>query len=218
MPGTYLVIGGAGRTGRRAAGLLARDGRDVIIASRHPRAARARTTTVDLSRDLDPALLDRVDGVLVSVEPPTDTPGAEALLHHGVARLARLAAASRAPVVLISQIYVTRPGEYPEMAEIIRARAAGERALRDSGARYTVLRPSWLTERPAAGVLLEQGDTGDGQVSRDTVASAAAAALLAPEADGKTFELYDGDQQGDWPALFARLRPDTDSVPPRQPT
>jgi len=216
MPGTYLVIGGAGRTGRRAADMLARDGHEVIVGSRRPHAAR--TVTVDLSRDLDPVLLDRVDGVMVSVEPPTDTPGAEAVLHHGVARLARQAVASKTPVVLISQIYVTRPAEYPAMAGIIRARAAGEQALRDSGARYTILRPSWLTERPTVGVLLEQGDTGDGQVSRDTVASAAAAALLSPEANGKTFELYDGNERPDWPALFARLRPDTDSSRTRDPT
>jgi uncharacterized protein YbjT (DUF2867 family) len=216
MPGTYLVIGGAGRTGRRAADMLARDGHEVIVGSRRPHGPR--TVTVDLARDLDPALLDRVDGVMVSVEPPTNTPGAEAVLHHGVARLARLAVARKTSVVLISQIYVTRPAQYPDMSGIIRARAAGEQALRDSGARYTILRPSWLTERPAAGVLLEQGDTGDGQVSRDTVASAAAAALLAPEANGKTFELYDGSERPDWPALFAQLRADTSSPPSWEPT
>jgi len=216
MPGTYLVVGGAGRTGRRAADMLARDGHEVIVGSRRPHGPR--TVTVDLARDLDPLLLDHVDGVLVSVEPPANTPGAGAVLHHGVARLARLAVARKTPVVLISQIYVTRPAQYPEMSGIIRARAAGEQALRDSGAPYTILRPSWLTERPGAGVLLEQGDTGDGQVSRDTVASAAAAALLAPEANGKTFELYDGNERPDWPTLFARLRRDMNSSPSREPT
>jgi len=146
--------------------------------------------------------------VAVSVEPPADTAGAEAVLHHGIARLARQAAQTSTPVVLISQIYVTRAGQHPGLAGIINARAAGEQALRDSGTRYTIIRPGWLTDRPEGGVRLEQGDTGDGQVSRDAVAAAAVAALLQPEAAGKTFEIYDGDQWPGWPALFASLNGD----------
>jgi hypothetical protein len=56
-----------------------------------------------------------------------------------------------------------------------------------------------------AGVRLEQGDTGDGQVSRATVAQAAAAALDIAAARGKTFELYDDPTAGvpGWPALYS---------------
>jgi uncharacterized protein YbjT (DUF2867 family) len=200
----YLVIGGAGRTGRRVADLLAADGREVIIASRRPRGGR----TVDLSRSLDPGLLNGVDGVVVSVEPPADTAGAEAVMHHGVANIATLASRAGIPVVLISQIYITRADQHPEIAGIIRARAAGEQALRDSGATYTVIRPAWLTNDPPTGVRLEQGDKGDGTTSRETVAQAAVAALLHPDAAGKTFELYDSDTPPDWPVLFAGLRAD----------
>jgi uncharacterized protein YbjT (DUF2867 family) len=209
MSDGYLIIGGAGRTGRRIADLLDRHSREVIIASRRPPATHPRTVTVDLSRDLSPSLLDSIDGVAVSVEPPADTAGAEALLHHGVARLARQAAKTSTPVVLISQIYVTRASEHPGIAGIIRARAAGEQALRDSGTPYTIIRPGWLTDLPATGVQLEQGDTGDGKVSRDVVAAATVAAFLQPGAAGKTFELYDGSQRPSWPALFARLQTDT---------
>jgi uncharacterized protein YbjT (DUF2867 family) len=209
MSDGYLIIGGAGRTGRRIADLLDRHSREVIIASRRPRAAHPRTISVDLSRDLSSSLLDGIDGAAVCVEPPADTAGAEALLHHGVARLARQAAQSSTPIVLISQIYVTRASEHPGIAGIIRARAAGEQALRDSGTPYTIIRPGWLTDLPATGVQLEQGDTGDGQVSRDAVAAATVAAFLRPGAAGKTFELYDGSQRPDWPALFAQLKTDT---------
>ncbi|WP_067574841.1 NAD(P)H-binding protein [Nocardia acidivorans] len=71
------------------------------------------------------------------------------------------------------------------MAGIIRARRAGEQALRDCGAPYSIVRPSWLTDAPASGVHLEQGDHGDGRVSRETVAQAAVAALL-PRQDLRT--------------------------------
>jgi uncharacterized protein YbjT (DUF2867 family) len=198
----YLVIGGAGRTGRRVASLLESAGQKTAIASR-----RAGTTRIDLSAGVDPAVLDGITGVVVSVEPPVDDAGADALLNRGVASLAQAAAKTGTHVVLISQIYVTRAAEHPEMAGIIRARAAGEQAVRDSGAPYTILRPSWLTDRAAAGVRLAQGDTGDGQVSRDTVAEAAVAALYATSARGKTCELYDDPAAPDpeWPDAFAAL-------------
>jgi uncharacterized protein YbjT (DUF2867 family) len=201
----YLVIGGAGRTGRRVVDLLGSAGHDVVVASR-----RSGTTRIDLAKRIDPAVLNGVDGVVVSVEPPMDAAGADALLNRGVAGLAQAAAKTGAQIILISQIYVTRAAEHPEMAGIIWARATGEQALRESGAPYTILRPSWLTNGPATGVRLEQGDTGEGQVSRKTVAQAAVAALVTPSARGKTFELYDDPAAGapDWAAAFAALTED----------
>jgi len=167
---------------------------------------------MDLARGLDPGLLAGIDGVVISVEPPADPAGAEAVMHRGIANLAALAAAREVPVVLISQVYINRTDEHPEIAGIIRARAAGEQALRGSGAPYTIVRPAWLTDAPGTGARLEQGDTGDGTTSRDTVAEAAVAALVQPAARAKTFELYDGGTRADWPALFARLRADSPAV------
>jgi uncharacterized protein YbjT (DUF2867 family) len=203
---SILVVGGTGRTGRRVARSLTEAGRDVLVGSRHPRDPHA--VAVDLARDPAPGLLDGVDGVVVSVEPPTDAAGATAVMHHGVARLAETAAAQRIPVVLVSQIYITRAAEHPDLADIIDARAAGEQALRVSGTPYAIVRPSWLTDAPGTGARLEQGDRGDGRVSRDTVARAAVEALLRPEAHGKTFELYDGPAMPDWATAFAGLTAD----------
>lgn len=210
MSRTCLVIGGTGRTGRRVATLLADAGHDVIVGSRRPQPGAFPTATVDLAREFPPGLLDGIGGVVISVEPPGDSAGAQAVLNRGVARLAEQAAAESTPVVLISQIYVTREPEHPEMAGIIRARAAGEQALRESGTPYAIVRPGWLTNGPATGVRVEQGDAGEGSISRDTVASAAVSALFEPEAIGKTFELYDSDTEPgvSWPTLFAQLRPD----------
>lgn len=208
----YLVIGGSGRTGRLVAAALLERGAGVTVAGRRPHGvpAGADSVVVDLAEGFTPAQLEGYAGVVVSVEPPTDDRGAEAVMHRGVAAVGQAAAATGAHVVLVSQIYITRARQHPEMAGIIVARARGEEALRASGARYTIVRPGWLTSAPAGGVRLEQGDAGDGQTSRASVAAAVVAAFGAVEAVGKTFEIYDdaGRELPVWGDEFAALADD----------
>ncbi|SNS46027.1 NAD(P)H-binding [Geodermatophilus saharensis] len=159
---TSLVVGGSGRTGRRVVERLLAAGRPVAVLSRRPRpAAGVRTIVGDLDDPATwPAALADVDGVVVCVGPPHDAAGAETVVHRGVAALAAAAAERDLRVVLVSQIYVTRPQAHPAMAHVTEARARGEQALRASGADPAVVRPGWLTDEPATGVRLEQGDTG----------------------------------------------------------
>jgi len=213
--GAALVIGGAGRTGRRVASRLRDRGVAVRIMSRHPdRVVVGGVEQVrgDLTA-LAGGVLEGVGGVVVTVEPPYDATGAQALMHHGVADLATAAARRQVPVVLVSQIYITRPNAYAQMREIIVARGQGEQKLRDSGAPYVIVRPGWLTGGPPTGARLEQGDTGDGPLSRDTLADACVNALLTPQASGRTFELFDSDVQPpqaiDWPRALSDLTPDS---------
>ncbi len=210
--GTVVVVGGSGRTGRLVADRVLARGDRLRVVSRHPRPRGepgVETVRADLGALTDPgALLAGARGVVVSVEPPYDAAGAETVLHRGVARLAGAAAAGSVPVVLVSQIYVTRPGAYPAMAAVTEARARGEQALRDSGAVHAVVRPGWLHDGPAGGVRLEQGDTGDGPVSRAAVAQACVEALVRlPAVSGLSFEIFDGPTGADpdWDALLAAL-------------
>ncbi|WP_431878776.1 SDR family oxidoreductase [Amycolatopsis sacchari] len=206
---SFVVVGGTGRTGRRVAGLLERDGHRVVVTGR---VAAEGAVRLDLAEP-DPAVFAGADGIVVCVEPPADPAEAEAVVHHGIAAVATVAAREDVPVVLVSQIYVTRGAKHPEMGARIEARARGEQALRESGAQYTIVRPSWLHDRPADGVRVEQGDTGEGRISRDAVAAAVVAALFDPSASGKTFELYDDPDspEPDWSTLFAALKPDPEA-------
>jgi uncharacterized protein YbjT (DUF2867 family) len=208
----YLIIGGAGRTGRHIVDRLADRDDGVTIVSRHP-GQRPRTGVEAVSGDLgsgvEPGMLAGIDGVVVTVEPPADPTAAARVMHHGVDALARACADGGIMIVLVSQIYVTRAAAHPELAAIIAARGAGERALRDSGAPYVIVRPAWLTDGPASGVRIEQGDTGEGHVSRETVADAVIAALHKPAAAGTTFEIYDTPAgPPDWSQIFNTLRRD----------
>ena len=57
---------------------------------------------------------------------------------------------------------------------------------------------------------MEQGDTGEGRISREDVAEVCVRALAHDEARGKTFEIYNepGPPPGDWASAFAALSPD----------
>ncbi len=211
-----LVVGGSGRTGRRIVERLRAADQEVAVLSRRPRPTPGVTMLIgDLGNPATWAgALEGIGGVVVAVEPPYDAAGAEAVMNRGVGALAAAAAERGVRVVLISQIYVTRPQAYPAMARVTEARARGEHALRASGADHAVVRPGWLTDEPATGVRLEQGDTGDGTTSRDTVAAVSVHLLLRPAGAPVTFEVFDDLAAApvDWPEALAGLVPD-DVVP-----
>ncbi len=209
----FLVIGGAGRTGDHVVRRLLDRGDEPRVMSRRPRRPRRGVPAVigDIAdADAVAQAVDGVDGVVVSIEPPTDDAGADRVLHRGVALVADRAAELGVPLVLVSQIYVTRPEAMPGMAGVVAARSRGEQAVRAAGGPYTIIRPSWLHDGPAGGVHLDQGDRGDGRIARATVAEVCVAALVHPEANGRTMELYDAPEVDppDWPARFAVLARD----------
>jgi uncharacterized protein YbjT (DUF2867 family) len=93
----FAVVGG-GRTGRRVTDRLLERGHEVRIVSRHAQStsrAAVESVAADLATvDAEHPALAEVAGVVISVEPPYDAAGADAVLHRGVSTLAE-AAASR---------------------------------------------------------------------------------------------------------------------------
>jgi uncharacterized protein YbjT (DUF2867 family) len=215
MPST-LVIGGAGRTGRHIVDRLRRDGVAVKVLSRNPDRVPDGVEAIagDITRaDSVAAGMGGVDSVVIVVESAMNddgSPNSPTAVHdHGTGNVIA-AAADGVHVVLVSQIYITRPDAFPAAGDVIAARARGEQALRDSGLAHTIVRPSWLTDDPGGrqALRLEQGDGDDGKVAREDVAEAVAQAFTHPEARGKTFELYGepGEPPTDWRPLFSALQ------------
>src|SRR4051812_21553954 len=99
---TFVVVGGAGRTGRRITERLTAGGHRAVVASRRPTGTE--TVAFDLAAEPDPAMFAGAEGVVISVEPPKDPASVEAVMHEGVARVAQIAAREDIPVVLVSQI------------------------------------------------------------------------------------------------------------------
>lgn len=73
----------------------------------------------------------------------------------------------------------------------VREKGRAERALRDSGLEYVILRPGWLTDDPETGdVVVAEGSTRmTGAIPRADVARLMIAALYTPATSNRTFEV-----------------------------
>jgi uncharacterized protein YbjT (DUF2867 family) len=212
---TVLVIGGSGRTGRQIVDRLRRESsRPVRVLSRHGSDLDAEPFVGSITdrTDVQRAAGDAA-GVVICVE-SSEQPGPngpEAVHFHGVENVIA-AVPPAAHIVLVSQIYITRPEAFEQVRDVILARRRGEETLRASGRPYTIVRPSWLSDEPGGeqGIRFEQGDTGEGGITRADVAAVVVAALGSSSARGKTFEIYNepGTPPRDWDGAFAALAKD----------
>lgn len=177
--GTTLVLGGTGKTGRRVAGRLEARGMPVRIGSRAGEPAfdwEDRATW-------EPALRG-VGAVYVTYQPDLAAPGAadavrafvDLAVGGGVGRL----------------VLLSGRGEEEEALR-------GERAVRESGAGWTILRSSFFAQNfserfflePVLGgeLALPAGDVAEPFVDADDVADVAVAALTEEGHAGELYEL-----------------------------
>ena len=164
MAGHVLVVGGTGRTGRHVVEKLLERGRPVRVLTHDPSRARGSSGegveifAGDVTQAESVAEAMRgADGAVVIVESAvSDAPNGPERAHYGGTRnvvAGALAGEGSAHVVLVSQIYITRPERYPEVGNVIRWRGRSEEVLRESGLSYTVVRPSWPTNESGGGGL-----------------------------------------------------------------
>jgi len=129
-------------------------------------------------------------------------------------------------VILISSAGVTRPKrpgidlsqEPPavrlndQLGGILTWKLAAEDLLRNSGLRYTIIRPCALTENPGdKRLIFDQGDNIRGQVSREAIAQLCLQVYNNPTAVNKTFEVRETEEivkEQDYGQLFAPLNSD----------
>jgi len=97
--------------------------------------------------------------------------------------------------VIVSSMGADRPSAEggDVFGEYLRAKAAADRALADSGLDFTIVRPGILTDDPGTGLVAIAASVDRGEVPRGDVAAVLAAVLPAPNAVGKTFELVAGE-------------------------
>lgn len=96
--------------------------------------------------------------------------------------------------LIVSAISVDRPEEWSDqMRPYYEAKRDADQAVLESGLSYTIVRPGGLTDDPGTGLVKVGTNLERGEIPREDVAAILLAALEAPSAVGKTFELVSGD-------------------------
>lgn len=225
MNKSVTIFGGTGRTGSLIASMMADKGENVTVATRKMNKVQTSASSSirymlgDITHENGmKELLAGSKGIIIVVESSesSTSPYSPKNVHYqGMLNIINTIQNLRLDlkIVLISQIYITRPDAYSEMKEVIQWRGKAEQELRKSGIPYTIVRPSWLTNQPSQPIRLEQGDTGEGHVSRLDVARVCVEAFFSPQAVAKTFEIYNSGQEHpdasvNWFEQFAELKPD----------
>jgi uncharacterized protein YbjT (DUF2867 family) len=199
------VAGAHGKIGMLLGKLLVEQGHTVLGLIRNPdqegdlRAIGVEPVICDLEGDDDVA--EAVAGVDAVVFAAGAGPGSGAerkrtMDLEGAVKLIEAAKAEGvARYAMVSSMGAGNPpAEGGEVfGEYLRAKAGADRALQASSLDYTIVRPGALTDEPGSG-LVEVGESLDrGEVPRADVAAVIAAALVSPNAIGKTFELMSGE-------------------------
>jgi uncharacterized protein YbjT (DUF2867 family) len=201
------VFGGSGFLGRQIVRRLVEEGAEVRVAVRHPERVRGEDRVTAVRADVwDEATvapaLEGAWGVVNTVGHYLErgTASFEAIHGAGAANVARAAAAAGVErLVHISGIGIDPSSSSP----YVRARATGERLVREAFPAATILRPSVMFGpedaffNRLAGIarfmpvvpLFGQGRTRLQPVFVGDVAVAVARALAAPESAGKIYEL-----------------------------
>jgi uncharacterized protein YbjT (DUF2867 family) len=175
---SVLIVGGAGKTGRRVNALLTQQG----IATRP--VSRSTTPSFDWKRPENwPGALDAVSKAYVTYQPDLAVPGAADAIAE-LAYVARCKGLER--VVLLSG-----RGE----PEGVRA----ETALQHSGVSWTIVRASWFNQNFSEGYLLDgvladeialpAGAVREPFIDADDVAEVAAAALTDERHADRVYEV-----------------------------
>ncbi|MDA2805643.1 NAD(P)H-binding protein [Nocardiopsis suaedae] len=181
-----LVIGGTGTIGRRVVAALRDEGVPVRAASRR--------SEVHFDWDDPGTWAAALDGVRAAFITPLDVPPSRT-----PALVGQAVAAGAERLVLLSARGVEVPGYFGPESVITECHLAGERAVRTSGAAWTVLKPAWFAQNFSEGLFRDgvvAGElalpVGGGRaafVDADDIAAVAVAALTEEGHDGQEYEL-----------------------------
>lgn len=199
-----LIVGANGQIGRRLISQMSSGPHTSQAMIRSPKQARELrdlgadgTVVADLESDVQPAL-DGCDAVIFTAGSGghTGPEKTDAVDRDGA--IAVIDAALKAGVerfVMVSSMGADNPENGPDdLQHYLRAKHDADQHLRESGLRYTIVRPGGLTDENGTGKIDAAMHLGRrGSIPRDDVAAMLLEVLDAPNTHGKSFELLAGD-------------------------
>jgi uncharacterized protein YbjT (DUF2867 family) len=202
-----VVAGGHGQIGRRLLRLLAARGDRARGLIRNPDHASdlesdgAEAVLCDLEAD-DADVAGAIAGADAVVFSAGAGPGSgperkQTVDLGGAVKLIDAAKANGiARYVIVSSMGADNPPPGEEtFAVYLRAKAAADEALAESGLDFTIVRPGGLTNDPGTGQIDAAEHLGRrGQIPRDDVAATLVSVLDEPSTVGKTFDVLSGDK------------------------
>jgi uncharacterized protein YbjT (DUF2867 family) len=198
-----IVAGAHGQIGQRLVRRLAGAGHRVRgVVRREGQAGRieelgGEPLVVDLEGEVDPAIVDGAEAIVFTAGAGPGS-GAERkrTLDYGGAVKLIVAAEARGVrrYVMVSAMGAADPEAGPErMRPYLRAKAAADERLAESGLDWTIVRPGVLTVEPGRGTVDVAESLGRrDEVSRDDVAEVLAVCLEDGAAVRRTFEVLGG--------------------------
>ncbi|MGB7785941.1 MAG: SDR family oxidoreductase [Salinimicrobium sp.] len=97
--------------------------------------------------------------------------------------------------IMLSAMGVDEPASHPKLEHYLKAKAAADEHLRESGLNYTIIRPGRLSDDMGTGkVELAHKLENAGEIPRDDVAFLLIMSLADPLVQNMTFEAIEGEE------------------------
>jgi uncharacterized protein YbjT (DUF2867 family) len=231
-----LVAGATGETGRRLVSLLQDGEHDLRVLSRSAQRAREVLGPEVEVHEGDVRRAETLVGVARGVDVVVSAVGSRtyfganggsAVDALGARNLAaEVAGSSVQQLILLSAFGLDRRSVFLSAFSLVLNRyfhwkAEAERAVREAGVPYTIVRPVELRNRaPRGSAQLNQAQPLSllRTVSRELVAQTLQACVGSPQALGKTFEVYEGEAERPLADQLAAMKTDAERpLPPRTP-
>jgi nucleoside-diphosphate-sugar epimerase len=200
------IAGAHGKIGLRLATRLAAQGDTVIGLIRNPdHADDVRATGAEpVVCDLEDATVGAIAAAVAGAEAAVFAAGAGAgsgaarkltMDRDGAIKLLKATASDSARYVIVSSVGAEDPPAGDDVFSVyLRAKAAADAAVKESGRAWTIVRPGRLTDDTGTGRVRIEATTFRGEIPRDDVAEVLAAVLHDPRASHVMLYLNGGDE------------------------
>lgn len=200
-----LIVGATGSTGKRIIEILNSSKSFEPIAMVRKKEQQSifddmevKSVLTDLEDDDFTSTLTGIDKVIFAAGSGSSTGPDKTISVDQDGAIKLIDAAKKAKIkkfIMLSAMNADEPSKNEKIEHYLKAKAAADTHLRNSGLNYTIVRPGRLTDDLGMGkVKIAEKLDSPGEIPRDDVAFLLIMSLAGPLAKNKTFEAVEGDE------------------------